>query len=809
MPRPLRVLLAATVLALLSASTAVAQRYDPRLRFRTVRTDHFDIHFHQGEDALAGRLARIAEEVAERLEGDLGRPPGRVRVILVDQEDLANGWATPVPYDLIQIEAVPPRSDSTIGNTDDWLRLVFAHEYTHVVHLDRSRGWFGGLRRVFGRLPVLFPNVFLPQWQIEGIATYEESAITGAGRVRAGDFRMLLDRAATAGEFLPLDRASGGLIDWPSGTSAYLYGGFFHDYLATRYGPEKIRELADATSGRVPYIGTPAFKNVFGRSLGDLWRDFEADTRARATGGSPAATRLTAHGFVVTAPRFDRDGTLFYAIQNPHGFPALMRLDADGRAREVVSRYGGNQTAVAERLVVFDQLELVQNVALQSDLYAASLDGGRTRRLTRGARAADPDVSPDGRTIVCTLQETGRRILATMPMLNEPGAPTPFIAEDHTAYSSPRWSPDGRSIAAERRRLGGPSEIVVVDAATRAVRTLVSASPARNVAPAWTLDGRAILFSSDRDGGAFQIYRVDVTTGATERLAGLGSSAESPTISPDGRTLAFVGYTPGGYDLFSLPLDGATWEPVAVAAPANAAAIPGRESVTAAAYSPWRALVPTFWSPIVESDNGEYVAGAASGGSDPLGRHVYYGTIGWSSSRARPDWNVAYLYSRWWPQLFADLSDDTDPWRDGEVRTREANAGVVLPWSRVRWSQAAMLAWHASTDDFACAACSPPIDGRLARRAARIGWTLSNAKAFGYSISAEEGARVTATSEFTRQSWGSTGDATSVTLDARGYLRAWPRHAVLAARGAFATSTGDDGARRIFTAGGSGPRPGG
>ena len=34
-----------------------------------------------------------------------------------------------------------PRAESTIGNTDDWLRMVFIHEYTHIAHLSRAGGW--------------------------------------------------------------------------------------------------------------------------------------------------------------------------------------------------------------------------------------------------------------------------------------------------------------------------------------------------------------------------------------------------------------------------------------------------------------------------------------------------------------------------------------------------------------------------------------------------------------------------------------------------------------------------------------------
>ncbi|HXW03941.1 MAG TPA: hypothetical protein VD833_01810, partial [Vicinamibacterales bacterium] len=160
--------------ALTPPAGMASTRYDPRLRFRTISTPRFDIHFHQGEEVQARRLAVVAEDVARTLDRTLGPPTGRVHVILVNQTDLPNGWATPLPNNVIEITAAAPGGESLIGYTDDWLRLAFTHEYTHAVHMSRATGWIGGLRRVFGRMPLLFPNVFTPVWQIEGIATYEE-----------------------------------------------------------------------------------------------------------------------------------------------------------------------------------------------------------------------------------------------------------------------------------------------------------------------------------------------------------------------------------------------------------------------------------------------------------------------------------------------------------------------------------------------------------------------------------------------------------------------------------------------------------
>lgn len=306
--RRIGALLATAIALVWAGASPSAQVFDPALRFRVLSTPHFVIHFHQGEDWLAQRLAVIAEDTWRALARPLGvTPPARTRVVLADQTELFNGYATPVPYNTVVLYAVTPSGSGS--DFDDWLRLMFTHEFTHIVHLDRSEGWARVARNIFGRSPYAFPNLYLPPWQVEGLATYEESAITGEGRLHAGDFRAIVDEAVKQRRLEPLDRVNGGLTDWPGGSAVYAYGVGFHQYLADRFGPQTLAALADATARRVPYVASPAFKRIYGASLGDLWRDYEASLIAAAPAApstGPPVTRLTHQGFSVSGPRFDR-----------------------------------------------------------------------------------------------------------------------------------------------------------------------------------------------------------------------------------------------------------------------------------------------------------------------------------------------------------------------------------------------------------------------------------------------------------------------------------------------------------------------
>src|SRR5262249_24747748 len=110
---------------------SAAPAFDPALPFRALLPRHFTIYFHHGEDRRAARLATIAEDTWTALRRPLGvMPPRRTHVVLVDQSELANGFATPLPYDTVVVTAAWPPGVDFIGETDDWLRLVFTHEFT-------------------------------------------------------------------------------------------------------------------------------------------------------------------------------------------------------------------------------------------------------------------------------------------------------------------------------------------------------------------------------------------------------------------------------------------------------------------------------------------------------------------------------------------------------------------------------------------------------------------------------------------------------------------------------------------------------
>jgi hypothetical protein len=826
---------AAFSVLLCAGAAGGASLFDPALTFRVIRTEHFRIYFHKGEERLAARLSAIAEDAWHALERPLGtRPPALTHIVLADQTEQANGYATPLPYDTIVIYPTWPRASEF--NTDDWLRLVITHEFTHIVHLDRSESWARVVRGIFGRAPIAFPNIFLPTWQIEGLATYEESAITGEGRLHAGDFRVITEEAGRQHSLEPIDRVNGGLTAWPSGQAPYAYGVGFHQYLADRFGADKLAELAQRTARRVPYTASPVFHSVFGQSLGVLWNDYEQSV---AAGAGPQAldagiTRLTNHGFVAAAPRFDADGSIVYAKRTPDEFPTLERIDADGKkTKTLATRYFGSTTGLGDRVIYFDQLEIRRNVALLSDLYALDRESGRVRRVPGSRRLRDPDVSrggpgPSGGSIVATREGAGRRELVQLDAArfqdDSEQLPTVLRSEADTQFNAPRWSPDRTRIAVERHRLGFDPEIVVLDTRSNDLSVVAAAAATRIVMPAWRPDGRAIVAAVARDDEVFNLYEFPVDApGAPRQLTHSASGAMWPDVSHDGSTIVFVGYSTAGYDLFSMPYPaGVDARPLPSPLTRSTAATSEARDGASAAYSPLGTLWPRSWTPIVEWDSDQVRIGATVSGRDVLGYHWYTASATWlaaspdnapTPNSASPDWFVSYTYDRWRPALFAAASLETSffagPATDRGLpsattrRELQIQAGVLLPVLKARTSHTALATLVRSVDDYT------QVDRLFSRErtAIRTGWRSNTARTYGYSISPENGITAGATGEFVRRALGASADATIATADARAFLPGIRLHDVIALRAAGGVSSGDPVVGRTFLLGGAGPDP--
>lgn len=122
------------------------------------------------------------------------------------------------------------------------------------------------------------------------------------------------------------------------------------------------------------------------------------------------------------------------------------------------------------------------------------------RDLLAFARISDPQVSPDGRQVAFVVRNTdlaGNRGRTDVWLAGVDGGAPLIVAEHPEADSSPRWSPDGRTIYFLSRR-GGSSQVWAVGA-DGGVPRQVTSSPVPVTSFVVSPDGRRLAFTADVD----------------------------------------------------------------------------------------------------------------------------------------------------------------------------------------------------------------------------------------------------------------------------------------------------------------------
>jgi Tol biopolymer transport system component len=811
-PVPVRLLAAILGLAVAGAVPGLeAASFPPHLRFRSVSTTRVTVHFHQGLESTAREAAALASEILEAQTARYGVRLGRVQIVLSDSTDDPNGFASPLPYPLVQIRAAAPDGADEFGNYESWLRLVLTHELAHVVHLEQSRGLFGAGRKVFGRAPFLFPNALTPTWTIEGLATYEETEGTAFGRGRNPDSRMVLRMAALEDDFPAEDRPVRGLDRWPGGQGAYLFGESFLRDLTDRFGESLLPDLARVHSGRViPFLDEFTSRKVTGAGFDVRWRewrgrarqDFVAESEQIARRGLTESRALTRRGVRQSGPRLSPDGAwIAYTSRTLTHYPGIRLMRADGSEdRRLVDRNGGSSLSWTPdgRTLVYDTREVHGTFASYADLLAVDVASGRVRRLTRGQRVRDADVAPDGRTLVCVRRLEDRSDLYTLDL--EGGALHPLTRSDPGAeWNAPHWSPRGDAVVASRFLPGGWLDLVVVDPATGSLRELTH-DRAKDVEPVWTPDGTHVVFRSDRDGVS-NLYAARVSDGALFRVGNVLGGAFGPDVSRDGRTVVFAQYTSRGYDIHVAALDLAALEPAAPFVDAYPAARDAPVPVVDPdrPYRPFPALLPRFWSPYVAWLDDELRYGAATGGADPLLRHAY-GLAAWRGSETgRVSVQGIYQYDRFRPTFLVTAEDEMRPSSSGRFRTQNASVRASFPLRRTpRSSQTVSLAWRRERQTLP----DLPDEQAFDLGGIEAAWALGTARAYPYSVSPVDGARLRVAYLLEDPALGGDVSLGKLTLDGRTYLRAFGGSDALALRVVGGTTFGRPGFRRSFAVGG-------
>jgi hypothetical protein len=781
----------ASILALLPIALAseLGAQPDPSHHWRTLDTPHFHVHAPAGLE----REGRVAAAAAERAYGLLARelvaPRGPIDLVVSDDADYSNGYATPFPSNRIVVFATPPVEAEGLRLNEDWLQLVVTHELTHIFHLDRARGIWAVGQQLFGRAPVLFPNGYLPSWLVEGLAVYYESRLTTGGRLADAQFRDYARAAAREDRLPELNSLSLSTPRFPGGDAAYGYGALLMEHLGRVHGDSAIPRFVERQSGAlIPLLSNRAASAVFGETFTAAFDSLRDSVRRSLRVAAPSSRALTTHPYFADAARWVNDTTLVYTGGDGRESNAAWLVTTSGTRTRLGRRNGfGANVPIGDRAFLFAQPDYVAREEVRSDLYVQRDD--EVTRLTYGARLIQPDARADG-TIVAVQLDAAR---ARLVILDHTGHQLRVLREvgpDET-WSEPRWSPDGSRIAAIRRPHAAPFELVLLDAATGATTTLATSASVL-ASPAWRGDGRVLSFTREDDGTP-TTHVLSLDGGAVGALPGFDPTlaVATPEWSRDGTRLAASVLVADGW---RLALATGTLAQVDSASSASSTLVAGsdRQPLAAGDYHDYRAarsLVPRYWLPVLESGPfGATRLGALTSGSDVVGRQLYAAHLAIETSGRFATGSLSYRYAGWHrPYLDVALSQD---WTEfgyildaysfptGALLKRTQDASIAATWVRPRYRTYAALTaglglerrTFAADPASTLALADPSFGGDYRYPRAFVGASWSNAQRPRLAISHEDGLSLAVTAR-ERFRLGAATDSRSTSLvgTANGY----------------------------------------
>lgn len=714
--------------SLLISNTSNAASYDPKVRYETITTDHFAINYSAGVgiDDVAQRVARICEEVHARLSPKINWKPWlRTQVVLLDSSDTVTDMASVLPYNWMSLRLAAPEADSSLGNYDDWLRMVITHEYTHILHLDKHKGFWTAMRVLLGKTAA--PNGVVPTWYKEGFAVYEES-MSGYGRNNSSYAEMLLRTAIYENKFPAIDEGDGVEWEWPGGYLPYIYGGKFLQYLTDKYGEESIYDFNEYISSspllfmtnrqaKKAFSKPPEFvgKKVHNRYVMEmrpgteksknfyqLWKDWKGELQKKyelvkeqvQSEGETTFEKLVGSRGTITSPTISPDGTkIVFSEVTVYGPSELKMADPDGKnVRSLKKNLYANQISFSRdgSFIVYSKFASYKRYNFFSDLYKYDFETKKIDRLTKGLRARDPDVSPDGNEVVCVTQKAGSTELNLYNIAEKTMMPIQTGMPEFTQFSMPRFSPDGSKIAVTVLVQGRVWDVYVFDKKGKVLENITD-SKALDRDPVWAPDGKSLYYVSDRSGIS-NIYRYNFGGKKTEKISNVLTGVFRPSIAPDGRSLIAQYYNGMGFDLRRLQIDvpHATTKPEkrSKGAKAKKVALVGNagqfstdvkggmlegegstfgdlqlpdsgirfKSKKYVAFGP-SLFLPRFVSPIFAYLDNSVLFGAYTGGSDPLKWNSWLGGVTYRTDANHFGYSFSYLYNRYKPTFNMGVMD--------------------------------------------------------------------------------------------------------------------------------------------------------
>ena len=842
-------------------------RYDPCLEWQVLESPHFSVYFSKlqnneqnnedfsyNNEQLAQEVADIAEETYQQVNTQLGSPNKhhhlqKIAIIMEDFSDYALGFASFFPHRVIRLSLTAPTAKSFDMKFKSWLKMVITHEYTHLAHFEMTAGPTTALRALFGQ--ILTPNALQPTWSTEGLAVYNETKFTAGGRGIDARYDMYLRMAALKNQFNTLDQINGYyLTSWPNGTAPYIYGQSLIHFIAQKYGEDKAIALSEIFC-EYPYLGfNYAIKRAIGLNLEELYQSWKDNLKEKyqlqaqkilSQRNLTPSQQLTKYNYWVDYPHWlsTPDGDrIAVRVFTPHSYPFIQIIDPLNPSVPFTPRFIKNQSLIKRTYgrdssfgispdsskIIYAKLGDYEQFYKFYDLYLFDLKTEKETRLSEGLRARDPSWSPSSNNsqIATVINHSGTNNLALINLhssnssINEK-EDIVYLTDfhDNTQLYQPSWSPKGDMIALSAWRQGyqdiyilnlnpynlstnnlNPSNI-----GTPTLRPIYQ-DKSIDLSPCWSPDGQYLFFSSDRTG-IYNIFAFSLPDKKLYQVTNVLGGAFQPSLSPDGKQLAFISYHATGYELHLMKVDpdqnsnpntdSNQWteveiecvEPVIMAVTAqqfNNDLNTSSNSKNNYPIHPYHPLTsfwpPTYWIPAAQLTENDLGIGFSTELKDVLGFYSLPLNITYGILNNNLNYNLNYYNYNHFPIINfylsgnAVLTSPTSWWKEGKTginiyfpfKGQTASTTNSRPYRQI-FSLGYQYEKSSTTDTSSPSDTDPQKITSL-----KLGYSYSDAEKYGFSISPELGKSFSLTYEHADKALGGDYTFDKLLFDGRKFI---------------------------------------
>lgn len=585
-------------------------------------------------EPFAQEIARDAERALDVLEPIFGLPEIKIVLKLEDLSDAYNAFAIQLPRPNVRLRALFPLEGGLGFGASSDLYLLIIHELTHITQLGFTQTVDGGAGLSLG---LVGENVasLPPPWFIEGIATYIESIATEGGRLNDATSKGILQARAAADlwpELTDLNLTT--YSDWPGGAARYLYGAGFIDYLVRSYSFEAIlNTLREYNSGLIPKSFSQAWQAANDSLLADEWQTWQKELlsqiEARAYNED---VLLSESGFYTGSATLSPNGKQLAWVSRGSSINLASFQDNElrGEASLIKDVAARSLSWLNDNTIIYSRTFRQPDVSY-SELFSLNITTKEETKLTSGARASFPNVTPEG----CILYVkdsviNGSSLIewcdATERLVFQTDASTHIV---------------GLSVSKEGQIALSVWRAGFVDIAllqNNALNFLMT-DRYQDIDPTWQGEDK-LLFSSYRTG-VFNLYQLELSSQNLTQLSDVLAGAYEPLSVGD--TILYQSLGSEGFDLAYLE------DALAISAPLETAALSVADVKTAPLevqqYNPLPSLLqPYGWYPsgfsaglsplgagasvslVAQDDSGEHSYAAIAGYDTRLIGHLYGAT---------------------------------------------------------------------------------------------------------------------------------------------------------------------------------------